>query len=521
MFNFVGKSAPNMGQNDRWSKLKWCTDLANTSQTASHKLMPFGARRTRCTRDLQKPGGNCPTLIRFLLHLTNLLVTEEDDEHQHQHGLCNFEVPISIFWGLLGLRTFNRWWVIPHLIRDSAWCGTDTRPGADLTPYKPVNETLPKDLYLKVWVCVPAERDFYSSSLCRFRSTHRGEVVSDRDVRDSSDLESDMEGSTELQRPVGFTSERIAVPSVHPARGRDSLVARTNRYAPNTWDDEVPRTGGLESYGHRPYGTVGFNSTRRGNPTSFHPEAAFDEPQQSPPPSVRHPRGSSRVGYPSGGGSVSEARHSHHSSPAHWHRIGPREPSLDDTLLPTDLFIDINQGQHGTLIRGTGITLVPFVPLMEPGATHEAPRDREVDPTPPEAPQFEMDDYSWDQSQDFPVSDSASPAEHREYTRENDRYPGSLGAVRDHRRTHGRSGFSGVETGGVQAAYLYNSPYSAAGNYPEQHTGYENADAAGSYNYTNQRSEHPRQGRAQERRARGPAPPIEREHSEAYYGKFY
>ncbi|KAF3920969.1 hypothetical protein ABW20_dc0101027 [Dactylellina cionopaga] len=146
---FEGKSSPNMGLHHPWTILRWHHD-ERTGEPAHHLMMRFGAPPPAMNTFTRKPGSKCPMAIRYLLHRTNLLVGQNEDPSPHDHERCYSDFPIGIFWGLLGLRTINRWWVVRELIEENSWCRRDGRPGFDAAPYRPMNDqpAYDEDIYL-------------------------------------------------------------------------------------------------------------------------------------------------------------------------------------------------------------------------------------------------------------------------------------------------------------------------------------------------------------------------------------
>ncbi|KAK6534117.1 hypothetical protein TWF281_005455 [Arthrobotrys megalospora] len=183
---FKGKSSP-MDDRTPWSYLHWYPE-SRAGQVPHHILMRFG---TPAPTHVRKPGRDCPmTPIRYLLHRTDLLRDADDDSAPIPHELCYFDIPVGIFWGLIGLRTLNRWWVVPELVEDGDWFSTHDDPAS----YRPVNATLPRGVYLKVRIGVLVNRPPLRH--CYFRFAPRGEIVID-DPAEESDAEGPARGESD------------------------------------------------------------------------------------------------------------------------------------------------------------------------------------------------------------------------------------------------------------------------------------------------------------------------------------
>ncbi|KAF3081784.1 hypothetical protein TWF102_009325 [Orbilia oligospora] len=191
VFRYKGKQSP---MNDRtpWSYLQWYPD-GRAGQVPHHILMRFGANAPT-GHPIRRPGLGCPRPIRYLLHRTDLLDPDEDpDTH---HDICFFDVPVGIFWGMVGLRSLDRWWVVPSLIHDGDWLKTDPpRPGSfDPTPYQPVNATLPRGVYLKIRIAVVWDRPELHHSYFRFwprGDIHIDDPADDDEHRADEDSDND------------------------------------------------------------------------------------------------------------------------------------------------------------------------------------------------------------------------------------------------------------------------------------------------------------------------------------------
>ncbi|KAK6516961.1 hypothetical protein TWF506_006841 [Arthrobotrys conoides] len=171
---FKGKQNP-MNDNTPWSRLQWYPD-GRDGQVPHHILMRFG-ENAPSGHPIRRPGLGCPKPIQYLLHRTDLL--DPDEDPGTHHDLCFFDIPVGIFWGMVGLRSLNRWWVVPLLINHSEWWKTDpTGPEYfDPTPYQPVNATLPRGCYLKIRIAVVSDRPQLKHSYFRF--LYRGEIQID------------------------------------------------------------------------------------------------------------------------------------------------------------------------------------------------------------------------------------------------------------------------------------------------------------------------------------------------------
>ncbi|RVD80531.1 uncharacterized protein DFL_008427 [Arthrobotrys flagrans] len=197
VFRYKGKQSSAEGATP-WSYLKWYPDDRASQprdyagRVPHHILMRFGANAPT-GRPIWRPGRGCPNPIQYLLHRTDLLDPNEDpDAH---HDLCFFDVPVGIFWGMVGLRSLNHWWVVPSLVGDGDWLKTDVPRGHspenfDPTPYQPVNATLPSGCYLRIRIAVEYERPRLQHSYFRFWP--RGEIhVDPADDEYQSEGESD------------------------------------------------------------------------------------------------------------------------------------------------------------------------------------------------------------------------------------------------------------------------------------------------------------------------------------------
>ncbi|EPS39902.1 hypothetical protein H072_6202 [Dactylellina haptotyla CBS 200.50] len=179
VLRFEGKSSP-IEDNTPWRFLHWCPEspMRSNRTPANHLMLRFGeAPPVERTGPIRKPGPNCLAAIQYLVHRSDLGLHDGDDPNDHRHESCSVALPVGIFWGLLGLRTLNRWHVVKAMLQESLWLGTNGPPGTDPEPYRPVTGVLPDGLYLKIWIAVPYSRDPLTS--CFFRFDRYGEIVVD------------------------------------------------------------------------------------------------------------------------------------------------------------------------------------------------------------------------------------------------------------------------------------------------------------------------------------------------------
>ncbi|KAJ6261593.1 hypothetical protein Dda_4263 [Drechslerella dactyloides] len=293
-FKFEGKSYPKMESHDPFTELQWKPDPKNRKPTAHHILMTFGVDAGPPSSKLQKPGSGCPTMVRYLLHLSDLMVTRADEPQRHAHELCNFVVPYTILWGLIMLRSFNRWWTVPGLMNESMWCWMNPRPDHknDTEAFKPVNATALQDnVYLKIWMCVPANAEPQS---LLFTLTHRGDIPDPTDS--TGEGETDAEGDEfepyqpyrympsssqpkniprELARPERMPPESMPHKSRVSVHSRESFPSRTRGF------EDYEQFGAPVSTSHMP--TRWEDNTLPTAPLQF--ETDTQDPFHNPPPS--------------------------------------------------------------------------------------------------------------------------------------------------------------------------------------------------------------------------------------------
>ncbi|KAK6354535.1 hypothetical protein TWF696_003678 [Orbilia brochopaga] len=409
-FRFEGKSYPRMGPRDPFTELHWHPGPQNRYPTAHHIFMRFGVDSDVGAQisGLQKPGGNCPVMIRYLLHLTDLMVNSDDDADQHSHEFCSFQVPMPILWGLIMLRSFNRWWTVPDLM-DGGWCWDSGRPGHDGTPFKPVNETaLYDDVYLKIWVCTPAERGLPAPGSCSFMLTHRGEAM---ESTDSSGFETEGEDLSSSQssdfmttsQPINITNSRYgrergssdAMPprsSVSSSYRPDREPSHRQTRAPHGLG-ESQRAGGVENYRQGRYSQTAGSNSYVSPPQTYYTAPA------APFPFEEDAAGSFRSA------SYLDRRHdprtrlddavqdSEHSS-----RQSIEDTYMERVLPKPYLYLDLtDEDLHDLKYNGTGIPLTPPVSASEattsgPRWRRRRPREGSQHPEPPVEMSYSMQD---------------------------------------------------------------------------------------------------------------------------------
>ncbi|KAF3919103.1 hypothetical protein ABW21_db0205790 [Orbilia brochopaga] len=312
--------------------------------------IPSGSR----LRKPGAPGAKCPTMVRYLLHLSDLMFNTDDDAAQHRHEFCGFEVPMPILWGLIMLRSFNRWWTVPELVGHNMWCYPS--PGPDDAAYKPVNETARNDdVYVKVWICTPADRELPAEELCSFMSIHRGEVMESTDS--GGDFETDAEGedltsSFSSDYPMTSASQPINISSTprRRERGVSESVSRSSVASSHYNVSEASYRPAVENYpqyqtpSQRNFTMPGPSYPTEGDiRNSFQNPRYFGSRQQS--------------------GVIFDDDMDNSDPPAN--------QSLEDRymrrVLPRHhLYLDLSEDEYKDLKRnGSGIPLVPPMPVSE------------------------------------------------------------------------------------------------------------------------------------------------------------
>ncbi|KAK6333677.1 hypothetical protein TWF730_003861 [Orbilia blumenaviensis] len=174
LLQFIGKPrALPADDSVEWSPLRWKEDHSE-GEMAHHILMRFGDRDNQDERRVRMPDQNCPSVMKYLFHRTELIRPSDPYTHRdHDHGCCTFKAPIGIFWGMVGLRSLDHWGVVRGLIGDGDWLRTSEDPAFDPTPYQPLHAVTP-NVYLQVRIVVPLEQPEFQRNYFKYK-TH-GEI---------------------------------------------------------------------------------------------------------------------------------------------------------------------------------------------------------------------------------------------------------------------------------------------------------------------------------------------------------
>ncbi|KAK6509677.1 hypothetical protein TWF481_004408 [Arthrobotrys musiformis] len=196
--------ASGYGGNTHWSDLRWHPE-DRPGEMPHHIIAPFGSNAP--AGPTRPPSQGCPAPIRFLLNGTDLL----SNDPRHNHRLCFFDVPVGIFWGMVGLRTLGNWSIVPSLVEHGEWFkDSPSRPDEDFNPrhYRPVNATLTDNVFLRIEIAVSNDRPQLAHTYFRFLP--RGEVIIDDpwpmiddEVGESDNNGDDFEGGLDREEAGG------------------------------------------------------------------------------------------------------------------------------------------------------------------------------------------------------------------------------------------------------------------------------------------------------------------------------
>ncbi|KAK6356873.1 hypothetical protein TWF718_001213 [Orbilia javanica] len=379
-FRYKGKQNP-MGDNTPWSYLQWYPDTRG-GQAPHHLLMRFGENAPP-GYPVREPSGGCPNPIQYLLHKTDLLNPNPNDNHE----VCFFDVPVGIFWGMLGLRSLDRWWVVQDLIEEGDWFRTSPPRGTlpedfDPTPYQPVNAPLPTGIYLKIRIAVKCDRPELKHSYFRFRprgDIHVDEVEGTDDeyrTEAGSDYgDSDAPGSDNGDRPAEPNQMQLVLRDSRSHEEQDFTTARQGR---STGSKFMKHQRAQEFYGSQEY---------EGGRMSLPPDEGYN---RAPLRQYHHDMGPMETPSPP-------------SIPA---SLRLEELYICDTRIePENLgFGQTNKEQRHLLRHGTGLSIGDLQPSEEEDTPYEAQESHKHRSHRVRRKHTDRDDYMAD-----------APEEHSEY----------------------------------------------------------------------------------------------------------